>query len=61
MFNKIRFSEEDLEVMKTEIQNLYKLDHPKIIKFIETYDDKKYTYLVMEHVEGIPLYEKISM
>ena len=47
--------------MKTEIDNLCKLDHPKIIKYLETYDDSKFTYLVMEYVEGVPLYEKISL
>lgn len=43
----------------TEIARLNTLDHPNIVKYIETYNDAKYIYLVMEYVEGLPLFEKI--
>ena len=45
--------------MMDEIATLNKLDHPNIVKYIETYNDAKYIYLVMEYVEGLPLFEKI--
>ena len=61
VFNKTRFNEEELEEMRNEISSLCNLDHPKIMKYLETYDDKRFTYLVMEYVEGIALYEKIAM
>ena len=43
-----------------EINILSKLDHPSIVNYFETYDDKKYIYLVMEYVQGIEMFEKIS-
>lgn len=35
------------------------LDHPNIVKYFETYDDKKYIYLVMEYISGCQLFDKI--
>ena len=35
-----------------EINILYKLDHPNIVNYFETYDDKKYLYLVMDFLPG---------
>ena len=43
-----------------EINILYKLDHPNIVNYFETYDDKKYLYLVMEYVKGMEMFDKIS-
>ena len=43
-----------------EINILYKLDHPNIVNYFETYDDRKYLYLVMEYVDGMELFEKIT-
>lgn len=43
-----------------EITILSTLDHPNIVKYFETYDDQRYTYLVMEYVQGIHLFEKIT-
>lgn len=42
-----------------EIATLNTLDHPNIVKYYETYNDFKYIYLVMEYVQGMPLFEKI--
>ena len=28
------------------------MDHPYIVKYFETYDDRMYLYLVMEYVQG---------
>ena len=61
VFNKSNLDDKKLMDMKTEISTLCTLDHPKIIKYLETYDDTMFTYLVMEYVEGIPLYEKIAL
>lgn len=35
-----------------EISILNTVDHPNIVKYFETYDDKKYIYLVMEFIDG---------
>ena len=43
-----------------EVAILHSLDHPNIVKYYETYNDQKYIYLVMEYVNGIPLFDKIT-
>lgn len=40
----------DLNQVVSEIASLNKLDHPNIVKYFETYNDAKFTYLVMEMV-----------
>ena len=44
--------QEHISQLMEEINILYKLDHPNIVNYFETYDDKKYLYLVMEYVKG---------
>lgn len=44
--------EMDLEIIKQEIAILSEMDHPNIVKYIESYEDDKYLYIVMEYVEG---------
>ena len=51
---------DQLDAIEQEIAILQKLDHPNIVNYFETYDDKKYLYLVMEHVKGMELFEKIE-
>ena len=43
-----------------EINILSTLDHPNIVSYLETYDDKKYIYLVMEYIQGEEMFEKIT-
>jgi serine/threonine protein kinase len=43
-----------------EISLLKKLSHPNIVKLFESIDTKKSLNLVMEHVEGISLYEYVK-
>ena len=45
-------SAEDIDTVMTEVDLLKKLDHPNIVKYFETYDDKKHLYLVMELCTG---------
>ena len=47
-------------MLREEINILYKLDHPNIVNYFETYDDKKFLYLVMEYVKGMELFDKIT-
>ena len=47
-------------MLMEEINILYKLDHPNIVNYFETYDDKKFLYLVMEYVSGQQLFDKIT-
>ena len=43
-----------------EVALLSNLDHPNIVKYFETYDDKIYLYLVMEYIKGEELFDKIT-
>jgi calcium-dependent protein kinase len=40
-----------------EVDMLKKLDHPNIVEYFETYDDKHYLYLVMELCPGGELFD----
>ncbi len=42
--------ENNLDQIMEEVSILNTLDHPNIVKYFETYDDKKYIYLVMEYI-----------
>lgn len=57
--NKKKLKDE-LEAIKSEVQILNTLDHPNIVKYYETYDDPKNIYLVMEHISGGELFDKIA-
>jgi len=52
-------SEEDLLGLKREVAIMQQVDHPNIVKYFETYDDKKYIYLCMELCKGGELFQKI--
>lgn len=46
--------------IKTEVKVVQKLDHPNIVKYLETFENEKYLYLVMEHCEGGELFERLK-
>jgi len=50
----------DFECIKKELEIMKALDHPNIIKFYETYQDKKYFHLVMEYCRGGSLQDKFA-
>jgi calcium-dependent protein kinase len=43
---------EELTDLKKEVQIMLALDHPNIVRYYETYDDRKNIYLCMELCEG---------
>lgn len=49
-----------IDQIMEEVCILSNLDHPNIVNYYETYDDKKYVYLVMEYIEGVQLFDKIT-
>ena len=55
VMDKVKLKENMDNVME-EIAILHHLDHPNIVKYYETYNDKKYIYLVMEYISGQPLF-----
>ena len=44
-----------------EVTALNTLDHPSIVKYFETYDAKKFVYLVMEFIDGDTLDTQIRV
>ncbi|KAL4492626.1 hypothetical protein ABPG72_007739 [Tetrahymena utriculariae] len=50
----------DLHLFRRELEILKSLDHPNVIKFYETYQDKKYFHLVMEYCSGGELLHRIA-
>ena len=49
----------DVEEIFDEIEVLKNLDHPNIIKYIETFENNDYLYIVTELCEGGELYQYI--
>ena len=50
----------DIQMLHSEVAILQKLDHPNIVKYLETYNDYKYIYLVMEYINGQQLIRYLS-
>ncbi len=46
--------------MKAEINILSWLDHPNIVKYYETYENKDFLYIVMEYCPGGDLFDLIT-
>lgn len=41
-----------LERVRDEISVLSMLDHPNVINYVESFEDQRYMYIVMEYVEN---------
>lgn len=60
VIKKKKFSDTTMEDVKQEIKLLQQVDHPNIVKYYETYDDKNYIYLCMEYCSGGGLFKKVT-
>ena len=58
--NKSKFSENKLILLIREIETLSMVDHPNIVKYIETYSDNHYLHIIMELFTGGNLLQKIE-
>ena len=56
--SKKHLSQKDIDELTKEVDIISTLDHPNIIKFHETYQDKTYFHIVMELCSGKDLFEK---
>ena len=59
VINKHEMTEDDLEGLKNEVKLMQTVDHSNIVKYYETYDDKRYIYLVMELLTGGELFDDV--
>lgn len=60
VIKKQKMSDEDLLGLQREVAIMCTVDHPNIVKYYETYDEKNYIYLVMELCRGGELFSKIT-
>jgi calcium-dependent protein kinase len=51
---------DNLKQIKAEINILSSLDHPNIVKYYETYENKEFLYIVMEYCPGGDLFKFIT-
>jgi calcium/calmodulin-dependent protein kinase I len=51
--------QEDIKLLKREIEIMKQVDHVNILKLIEIYEDDDKVYIVMELVEGSELFDRI--
>lgn len=58
--SKKHLSQKDIDELTKEVDIISTLDHPNIIKFHETYQDKAYFHIVMELCSGKDLFEKLK-
>jgi calcium-dependent protein kinase len=59
VINKNKLTEDDMGALKNEVSLMQQVDHPNIVKYYETYDDKKYIYLCMELCTGGEMFKKV--
>ena len=45
--------------MRFEVGVMATIDHPNIVKFIETYEDTRYLFIVMQKCEGGNIFDNI--
>lgn len=50
----------DLEAVKLEISIMYEMNHPNIVRLIDTFDEPDHLYIVMEKVVGGELLERLA-
>ena len=60
VINKSKMDEDSLDDIEKEIRIMTNVDHPNICSYYETYDDKKFIYLVMELCTGGEIMEVIT-
>lgn len=57
---KIDLVEQEIDLLEQELQVMYSVDHPNIVKVIQTYKDQDYFHIVMECCQGRELYEELQ-
>ena len=60
VINKKGMTDEDIDMLKNEVQLMQQVDHANIVKYHETFNDKKYLYLVMELCTGGDLFKFVD-
>ncbi len=61
VFPDIRVRKKAAERFQSEASMLSKLDHPRIAKFLDLFVEDHRAYLVIEHIEGASLKERVAL
>ena len=54
-----RFSEEQLEKFLISLNTMKEFNHPNIAKVYEYFQDSSRIYIILEHIDGIELFDHI--
>jgi hypothetical protein len=60
IMSKKDMNNQDLELLKTEIEILKVCQHPNIIRLIDVFENVDYVYVIMEHCSGGDLFSHIE-
>lgn len=60
VMSKLNLSNDELLNIQTEVKILSQLDHINVVKFLESFDDVKFIYLVMEYCPGGDLLDHMN-
>lgn len=56
---KAQLSRQDEMSLRSEVELMLSLDHPNIVKAYEFFDEDNYFFLILEHLEGGELFERL--
>jgi calcium/calmodulin-dependent protein kinase I len=57
--NRKDLSAEDEESIRSEINIMKSLDHPNIVKFVDSFEEEKFFYVVLEFLPGGELFDRL--
>lgn len=57
VIDKRNLKSDDLQMIMTEIGILQELDHPNIVSYMETFEEPRFIYIVMESCTGGELFD----
>jgi len=46
--------------MREELHVLHKIDHPHVVKYVQSFEDDKHLYIIMEYIKGEDLFKQID-
>jgi serine/threonine protein kinase len=53
-------SNKELLFARAEVENLLSMDHPNIVRVLDVYESRHQLHVVMECMEGVDLYDKLT-
>ena len=59
MISKARFNRQGLVDITKEVDIIKDLDHPNIVKIYESYENRKWLFIVTEYIKGGELFNEL--